>query len=224
MLRIKLLTLFTVLSVLCSAQQPLNRDPQNIVDPTGFMRILTPPVKVEGSSMMFENWQSADVYLTNGKYGRTVGINYDIQNHLLPVMLNNKEYSLNPLSVDSLVLIDKGQTLVNTMLLKQLPGDAMILRLFDGAHVDLFKKSLIAELKPNYNELLNVGSRNIRLEKNEVHLITWGDSYYELSSKKKDLKALPHYEELSQYIKDENLSLKHEPDLIRLAQYLDQLN
>ena len=76
---------------LWAQQQKLNRDPQYIVDPTAIMRILTPQPELEGTVLMNQEWQKAAVFLSNGKQGTILEVNYDLQNNLVPVLYNNEE-------------------------------------------------------------------------------------------------------------------------------------
>ncbi len=222
-----LLILLVMIDLQVDAQTPpLNRDPQNIVDPgTAIIRILTPPTKVEGSVDMFEDWTKAAIYLSKGKQGTILEVNYDIMNHIVPVRVNGKEYSLNPIAVDSLVLQNSDQVLVNTRVLKGLSGDALLLRVLNGSNFALYRKTAIEVIKPTYNEALNVGSRNVKLNQEKVYLLREKSSntYYELRGKKKDFKDLANYDKISTYIKGQNLDLKNEANLIDIVNYYAEL-
>ncbi len=206
-------------------QMKLNRDPQNIVDPTGIMRVLTPPTEVEGSANLFEDWQKAELYLNQGKTKSLLEVNYDIFNHIVAVRVDGKEYSLNPLVVDSLRLLDQSLTLVNTNVLPGLSGDALLLRVYQGPHVALYRKTLVEVIKPNYNELLHVGSRNYQIDQDILHYMGEKSTgkYFELKGRKKDFKELSNSDKINTYIKQQHLNLKVESDLIDVVKYYEQL-
>lgn len=164
-------TLFCFLVFGVHGQQKINRDPQNIVDPTGFMRILTLPVKVEGTANMFEDWQQGDVYLSESKIASEAIFNYDIMNHMISVLVEGKEYSLNPVAVDSIKIKNSSQTLINSIVLDGITSDLMLLKVYDSQHLSLYRKTLVEVIKPNYNELLNVGSRNFQIDKDYFYLL-----------------------------------------------------
>ncbi len=203
----------------------LNRDPQYIVDPTGIMRVLTPPTEVEGSANMFEDWQEAEVYLNQGKTISQLEVNYDIYNHIVAVRFQEKEYSLNPLVIDSMMLVDQSLTLVNTNVLPGLSGDALLLRVYNGPHVALYRKTLVEIIKPNYNELLHVGSRNYQIDQDILHYLGEKSTgkYLELKGKKKDFKEVSNSDKINTFIKQQHLNLKEESDLIEVVKYYEQL-
>ena len=220
-------TLLLIMSVTQIQAQnvKLNRDPQYIVDPTGIMRVLAPPTEVEGSADMFEDWQEADVYLDQGESKAKLEINYDILNNVVAVKFQEKEYSLNPLAVDSMRLINRNQTLVNTRVLKGLQGDAMLLKVYEGPHVALYRKTLVEIIKPNYNELLNVGNRNYQIDQDTFHYLAEkaDQKYHEMKGRKKDFKELPQTDQVETFIKKQHLNLKEEADLIEAVKYFEQV-
>ncbi|MDH3708694.1 MAG: hypothetical protein OER04_02335 [Cyclobacteriaceae bacterium] len=215
-----------ILGLESMAQQvKLNRDPQNIVDPTGIMRVLTPPTEVEGSANLFEDWQKAEIYLNQGKTKSLLEINYDIFNHIVAVRVEGKEYNLNPLVVDSIRLLDQSLTLINTNVLPGLSGDALLMRVYNGPHVALYRKTLVEVIKPNYNELLHVGSRNYQIDQDILHYLGEKSTgkYFELKGRKKDFKELSNSDKINTFIKQQHLNLKEESDLIEVVKYYEQL-
>lgn len=218
--------LLLAVSIAVDAQERrLNRDPQYIVDPTAIMKILTPATEVEGTADMFEDWQQAAIYLSKGKQGTVLDVNYDIMNHIVAVRVKGKEYSLNPMAVDSMVFQDSDQALINSNVLQGLSGDALLLRLYQGTKFSLYRKTLVEIIKPTYNEALHVGSRNYKLDQDMTYLLRDKSTnvYHELKGKKKDFKDLANYDKISEFIKSQNIYLRKEADLIELVKYYEQL-
>lgn len=209
----------------CAQQQQLNRDPQNIVDPTGFMRVLAPPVEVEGSAFMFEDWETGDFYLTQGKYASEIIFNYDLLNHTLSVQMEGREYSLDPVAVDSIYIKQSRKTLVNPILFGDLSSDLMLLRIYDSPHLSLFRKTTVEVIKPNYNELLDVGNRNFQIDQDFTYLVLekQESKFVEIKGKRKELKSWEYGNKLNSFVKDQYLDLKSEPDLIRVLTYYEEL-
>jgi hypothetical protein len=207
------------------AQQQLNRDPQNIVDPTGFMRVLVPPIEVEGSALMFESWKTGDIYLTQGKYASEVIFNYDVMNHTLAVQMEGREYSLDPVAVDSIHVHESGNTLVNPILYGTLNIDLLLLRIYDSPHLSLFRRTAVEVIKPNYNELLDVGNRNFQIDQDFTYLVLEKEEskFVEIKGKRKELKSWEYGDKLNSFVKDQYLDLKSEPDLIKVLTYYEEL-
>ncbi len=217
------LLLFVVYNV--HGQQILNHDPQKIIDPAGLLKILTPPTEVEGSADMFDTWQHGDLYLSNSKVASGVIFNYDILNHMLSVLVEGKEYSLNPVAVDSIQLKSSAQTLVNSTVLKELTSDLLLLKLYESQYLILYRKTTVEVIKPNYNELLNVGSRNFQIDQDYFYLL-WEKvkgRFTELQGKKKELKEWDHGDQVITFVKNQHLDLKNETDLVQVVQYYEQL-
>ena len=220
-----LILLSVVLPASIFPQVPLNRDPQNIVDPTGIMKVLTPPIEVEGTTLMFDDWQLGTMYLAEGKIIPQMSFNYDILNHMFSVRIEKKEYSLNPLSVDSVQIPSTKQTLVNPLVLEAMSSDLMLLIIYRSSHLNLFRKTTVEVIKPTYNELLNVGSRNFQVDKDR-HYLLWdkdANQITELHGKKKELKSLENGEKVTSFVRNQHLDLKNESDLIEVIKYYEQL-
>ena len=206
-------------------QQQLNRDPQNIVDPTGFMRVLAPPIEVEGNAFMFEDWKTGDFYLTQGKYASEIVFKYDLLNHTLSVQMEGREYSLDPVAVDSIHVKESKNTLVNPILFGNLSSDLMLLRIYDSPHLSLFRKTAVEVIKPNYNELLDVGNRNFQIDQDFTYLVLekQESKFVEIRGKRKELKSWEYGNKLNSFVKDQYLDLKSEPDLIKVVTYYEEL-
>jgi len=220
--------LFLVLvsaGTLWAQQQKLNRDPQYIVDPTAIMRILTPPPDVEGTALMYDDWQQAAVFLSNGKQGTVLDVNYDLLNNFVPVFYDQEEYSINGIAIDSLVIKQKNEVLVSGKVLKGFAGDQLLLRVYNGSDYALYRKTIVDVIKPNYNELLNVGSRNFKIDKSYKYVLhaKSDQKYYDFNNKK-DLKVLPNYAQLTSFLKQSKVGMKLESDLVSIAEAYQQLD
>lgn len=215
----------TFLTIWLQAQQPLNRDPQNIVDPNGFMRVLAPPSRVEGSVNMFENWQRGDVYLSQGKLAESVILNYDVLHHMLSVQVEGKEYSLNPVAIDSIKVLNTPWVLVNPIIFEEVYSDVLLLRIYQSAHTSMFRKTTVEVIKPNYNEILNVGSRNFQINQDFTYLIKHHQTNQikEFNGKRKELKEWEHGSKILSFVKQQHLDLKNETDLVKIVEYHDEL-
>ncbi len=212
-------------ATLWAQQQKLNRDPQYIVDPTAIMRILTPQPELEGTVLMNQEWQKAAVFLSNGKQGTILEVNYDLQNNLVPVLYNNEEYSINGITVDSMLFQQTQEVLISETTIEGVEGDQLLVRLYDGPGYALYKKTLIDIIKPNYNEILNVGSRNYKVDKIYKYIFhsKVDEKAYNFNNKK-DLKALPEYSQLEAFLKQNKPAMKQESDLVNIAKAYQKIH
>jgi len=101
----------------------------------------------------------------------------------------------------------------------------MLLKVYDSQHLSLYRKTLVEVIKPNYNELLNVGSRNFQIDKDYFYLL-WEKKkgqFTELQGRKKELKEWDHGDQVIAFVKNQHLDLKNKTDLVQVVQYYEQL-
>ena len=98
-------------------------DPDKKVPLEELTRILTPLPEVEARATLYPDWQPAVVFLSQGRYTSNVELNYDPMNNHLLVLVDEKEYFLNPIAVDSIQVISRAQVLVNPIVLPEAPDD-----------------------------------------------------------------------------------------------------
>ncbi len=213
---------FTILTTSISGQI-LSRDPTQIVSPSGIMKIIKSPISVEGTAMLFENWENVNLYLPSNKVVQNVLSNYDVYNNFILIKIEDREWMLDPNILDSLVVILTQRTFVNPALFNIL-GEQLLEILHNTNNLLLLKKIKVRVLKPNYNELMDVGSKNYKIEQTNLYIIYHKSDgrIIETIGKKKDFKGLQKYKEINDFIRNNKLKLTDELDLLKFINYYNQ--
>jgi len=211
------------------AQQQPNLNSQNVIAPTEFLRLLVPPAEVEGRSKLFTDWKQGEVFLSKGRFASGITFNYDILNHTLLVLVDGKEYSLNPIAVDSILIANISQVLINPIILDGIGNDLLLLRVYEGLHLSLFRTTL-AKVMDGDNTTTSITELEydhikIRIDQERIYFLLnkTTNEFRELQGKKKELKKWENGDQVVAFVKNQNLDLKKETDLIQVVQYYEQL-
>ncbi len=212
------------------AQHQPNLDSQNVIAPAEFLRILVPPAEVEGRANLFTDWQQGVVFLSQGRFASGITFNYDVLNHALLVLVDEKEFSLNPVAVDSILITNSSQVLINPIILDGVGSDLLLLRVYEGLHLSLFRESLAKVMDGDNNttsttELVYAHNSDIQIDQEQMYFLLnkATNEFRELQGKKKELKKWEHGDQVVAFVKNQNLDLKNEADLIQVVQYYEQL-
>ncbi len=211
------------------AQQQPRLDSENVIVPAEFLRILVPLAEVAGRSNLFTDWQQGQVFLSQGRFASGITFNYDVLNHALLVLVDEKEYSLNPIAVDSILIAHRSRVLINPITLDGVGSDLLLLRVYDGLHMSLFRNTL-AKVMGNNNttttsELVYAQNGDTQIDQKQVYFLLnkATQEFRELQGKKKELKKWENGDQVEAFVKNQNLELKNEADLIQVVQYYEQL-
>jgi hypothetical protein len=212
------------------AQQQPNLDSQNVIAPADFLRILVPPAEVEGRANLFTDWQQGEVFLSQGRFASGITFNYDVLNHVLLVLVDEKEFSLNPIAVDSILMANSSQVLINPIILDGVGSDLLLLRVYEGLHLSLFRNTLAKVMDGDNNttattELVYAHNSDIQIDQEQMYILLnkATNEFREIQGKKKELKKWENGDQVVAFVKNQNLDLKNEADLIQVVQYYEQL-
>jgi len=212
------------------AQQQPNLDSQNVIAPADFLSILVPPAEVEGRANLFTDWQQGEVFLSQGRFASGITFNYDVLNHVLLVLVDEKEFSLNPIAVDSILMANSSQVLINPIILDGVGSDLLLLRVYEGLHLSLFRNTLAKVMDGDNNttattELVYAHNSDIQIDQEQMYILLnkATNEFRELQGKKKELKKWENGDQVVAFVKNQNLDLKNEADLIQVVQYYEQL-
>jgi hypothetical protein len=212
------------------AQQQPNLDSQNVIAPADFLRLLVPPAEVEGRANLFTDWQQGEVFLSQGRFASGITFNYDVLNHVLLVLVDEKEFSLNPIAVDSILMANSSQVLINPIILDGVGSDLLLLRVYEGLHLSLFRNTLAKVMDGDNNttsttELVYAHNSDIQIDQEQMYFLLnkATNEFRELQGKKKELKKWENGDQVVAFVKNQNLDLKNEADLIQVVQYYEQL-
>ncbi|GJM29668.1 MAG: hypothetical protein DHS20C17_23030 [Cyclobacteriaceae bacterium] len=211
-------------------QQPL-LDPANAIAFNEFFRLLVPPEDVEERANLFTDWQQGAVFLSQGRFASDITFNYDVLNNTLLVQVDEKKYSLNPIAVDSILVANRAQVLINPIILEGIGSDLLLLRLYNGLHLSLFRNNLAAVIDSDNRtssiaEIKYTGDSDVRIALEQKYLLLNKDTneLREVLGKKKELKKWENGDQILTFIKNQNLDFSNEDDLIQVVQYYEQLN
>ena len=212
------------------AQQQPNLNSQKVIAPTEFLRLLVDPAEVESRVNLFRDWQLGEVFLSQGRFASGITFNYDVLNNALLVLVEEKEFSLNPIAVDSIFIANNSQVLINPIIVDGLGGDLLLLRVYEGLHLSLFRNTLAKVMDRDTNtaaitkfEYSRDGDIQIDQEQMYFLLKKATNDIIEFQGKKKELKNWENGDQIAAFIKNQNLDLKIETDLIQVVQYYEQL-
>ena len=210
------------------AQQP-NRDSTKVIGRSGFLSLLVTPDEVEGRLNLYSNWQEAEVFLSNGRFASDIIFNYDLMNNTILILVDQEEYALNPIAVDSILMEGRSEVLVNPIILEGLDGDMLLLRIFEGRYLSLFRTTSAKEVvdyePTTVTRLVYHNNVEIEIDQKQKYLLLKKatNEYQELQGNKKDFKKWENGAEILDYVKDQELNLNYESGLIGAVDYYDQL-
>ena len=212
------------------AQQPSGIDAQKVIAPADFLSILVPPQEVEGRTILFSDWQQGEVFLSQGRFASGITFNYDVLNDVLLVLVEEKEYSLNPIAVDSILIANSTQVLINPIILDGIGGDVLLLRVYQGTHLSLFRSTLAKVLEDrDINtaaiEQFKYVSDDIEIDEQQIYFLQDRSTseITEFQGKRKELKNWENGDQITSFVKSKELDLKNESDLIQVIRYHEQL-
>lgn len=218
------------ISLNAKAQQQPNLDSKNVIPPAEFLRLLVEPEEVEGRVNLFTDWQHGEVFLSQGRFVSGIAFNYDVLNHQLLVLEDEKEFTLNPIAVDSILIGNSGQVLVNTIILEGIGTDLLLLRVYEGLHLSLFRNTSakVSDHDTNTSAITKfkyAPEDEVQIDQEQMYFLLnkAANEIIEFQGKKKDLKKWENGGQLMDFIKKQNLDPKNEADLIQVVQHYEQL-
>jgi len=210
--------------------QQTKLNPEKIIATEEFSRILVPSVPVDDRALVYSNWQQGAVFLSQGRYASGITFNYDVLNHDLLVQVDDKQYSLNPIAIDSILVANSKDVLINPILLENVQMDVLLLRLHQGPNFSLFRHTLaeVVEKEPNTTSnttLIYSEKDDTEVDRERLYFLLnkTSNEFSEFYGKKKELKKWQNGGQLIDFVNDSELNLRKETDLIKVVEYYEQL-
>jgi hypothetical protein len=223
---ILLITLF-VQPFIVSAQL-IDRDPSRLVTGSGIMNTREVEPELIGKTEVFVDFGKGTIFFKNGGLLENTTINYDINRNTLLVLLNKDEFEVKPENVDSAIFTqgERESIFINSRFVVPEEKEVLMQLLHNGVQYKLIKEFKIEVFEPNYNELLNVGSKD--------YVIARMDRYYKIDNatketnkfkyNKKSLINLDKSNKLKGDLKMEIIDAEDETRLLYLFKKLEDYN
>ena len=211
------------------AQQRPNLDSQKAIPRGEFLRLLVLPTEVEARSNLFKDWQQGTVFLSQGRFASGITFNYDVLNNSLVVLVDEKEFTLNPIAVDSILLANDPEVLVNPIIYGGTGIELLLLRVYGGSQLSLFRNTLAKVIDGDNNTTtiteLVYDPKEIKVDQEHIYFLLekTTNEFREFQGKKKELKKWQNGDQVLDFVKSENLDLGKEADLIEVVRYYEQL-
>lgn len=169
--------LFFAVFVCCAAfGQQINRDPAFMITGSGFLNTRSVEPELEGKTTLFSDFRKGTIYFRpqNRPYQFSSSVNFDVYTNRVLISLEGRTMELEGNKVDSVVFsigADSTITLKNSSILEGIKPFGFFLELYKGHRYKLIKVFSIEVIKPTYNELMNVGSRNYSIKESNRYFI-----------------------------------------------------
>ena len=165
-------------------------------------------------------WMPGMISIIGGKENLLQEIRYNLQADQLEIKLNEKVYTVDHKYVDKFY-IDSGVSRCNfnqlNLELFDLDKTNYVQVLSDGNDFDLFKYYRVKKSKPNFNPVLQTGTKKSKKTLEVIYGFSDMRTFKELPNsgrkRKKTLKKMPQFKKS---IADSDLDLSKENDLINL--------
>jgi len=191
-----------------------------------FMHIedFVPDPMVEGNYLLLGKFLPLSLYLDSNPMPYQVpGGDLNLMDFSIVLDFDGRPVFIKVDYVDSAVWEDTKA--INSKHLSMEESDHRLLLLIKmGTHTTLYKERRKELLPPTYNESLQIGNKNYTLESSEKFFIhTVEGSLLEISRNLKSFKGKTYFPNLKRWVKSESLDLKKDQSVLRLADYVDQL-
>lgn len=182
--------------------------------------IKLPPPKTLGTYFWDDDWHTGTITLYTGKKIENLPLRYDLEHNQIEVQVGNEVKIC-------------GNKLAKQFFWIETPGDTSFFvhrndfqqLLVDNKGIQLLKQITIIEKEADYVPALDVGSKNRKLVKKKNYYLVSNDNVKKFTTNKKKNNLLfgDKADEVSKYLKSNNLKYTKEEDLIKIASYYSSI-
>ena len=175
---------FVFFMLLCSYSlvgQQVNRDPAFLITGSGFLNTRSIEPELEGKTNLFDVFKGGTIHFRPKDKSESYKglLNYDIYTNRVLILLNGNTLELDGNRVDSVQFqVEKDSLLcmLNSKFLVGIQQRGFAFDLHHGLRFRLVKLFVLEVIKPTYNELMNVGSRNYIIKPSHRYFIRTKDA------------------------------------------------
>jgi len=200
--------------------------------PYGFVKeIKAEPNAIIGNTYLHEGWFFGSIEFINGALLADKGIRYNIKADVVEIRLdailkgsdgkNVKRFELlNSLTQEKEQYVSASDFIINNT---KLVG---FLRELKVGYYSLYSKTTVILIKGSYVRALDMGEEDDEYRKQTTYYLAKDKELIELSTNRKRFASVffDSETEILKYIKEHNLSLKNERDLIKIVSFVNSLN
>lgn len=184
--------------------------------------------RLEGSAYLFDEWKKMDATLRDGRSLEDVLFRYDLLNEIIEVKIDGVEKSVNPVSFVSFVVYGGfGESRYRYDVLKsyQSKEEGIVRVLYADSSLIIGEKPYVEVKEPTYVPTHHVGNANYEIVRKTCFYLIEGNSLYQFKRNKSSLSELFSMDDrdLKTYLKEEEINLKNDGDLVRAILYLSSL-
>jgi hypothetical protein len=189
-----------------------------------------PGPKVVGDTYISQDWKKGKVLLYGQeKFVGIYPVRYDLYSQEIEIQSAQGIRVIAGGKIRSFVTVEpygRNSIFINIKeySFKRPPSIDGFLKVVEDGPFALLSSTTINLKRPDYNEALNVGSRDYRIHKREKFFFLMNGTVTELPLRKKEFASLfpvGKRDLINQFIRDNNLRLDREPDLIRIFSELN---
>lgn len=223
----KILTIIAFTLVVQYTYAQISNDPGLLVRKGGltpYIRTFQPGPEIEGEYLYFKEQKTVTLYLKDGKGKYKVQeANIDLINRSVLVDIKNNMYSINYQQIDSAVFEDL-RMMDYQIKSSSVNNSVMALVIANNVKNSLYKTVNVKVTKPNYNEILDTGSRNYILNQKVNYFIDLKEEgILDLGKKLKAFKGTRFYDDVKKYVKTNYTDFTSDRDVIRLTEFVATL-
>jgi len=182
------------------------------------------PTNLEGSPFLNDDWQLGTIFFKNGDTIPTIKLRFNVHNGEMQYLHEEKTYAIGASENIKEIIID-GHHFEFLYYHDEGKFKKSFFEVLYADKTSLLQLHFTVILPTNFNPALNSGNKNDRIIHKMKYYAKIGDKIVEIDRRGKNfISAFGEKEALiSKYIKDNNISLKEEADLIYLIRYSNTL-
>lgn len=219
------------ISELTNAQYAIQNNPHNITGSGSILKTEIPLAapSIIGSTYLDDNWQNARITLRGGAVVESCPIRVEIEQANVEIKFKGEIKYLNLSKVDFINTVDANgiQSVIRSAkqyTVDDVPLEGIVSVEHIGKEYGVIKHFYIEVLLANYNVAMDVGSKDHRIVKKERIYISQNSKLFSVKGSDKKLisKLGLDKKKTLQLIKDNNLNLSNQADLIAFVKLLEK--
>ncbi len=199
----------------------------------GFIRETTADTKeIKGNTYLYEQWFSGTLNFINGSKLADKSIRYNLQSNIFEILIDGVRKVAEHKFVQSFTIFNQltlqTEKYVNASTLNNTSGPKFLgfLRELHTGSYTLYSRTEVKLVQGKYVSALDMGDQDDYYTRKVVYFVMKDMNLVEISLNKKQFAdSFSEYEQkILDYVKENNLSLKKENDLVAVISYLNSLS